>query len=53
MAWEAVVRRLAVRPGETILIHGGAGGVGSFAVQLAKAAGREFWLARALTIKIF
>jgi NADPH2:quinone reductase len=28
-AWEAVVRRLAVRPGETILIHGGAGGVGS------------------------
>ena len=38
-AWEAVVRRLAVRPGETILIHGGAGGVGSFAVQFAKAAG--------------
>lgn len=34
-----VVRRLAVRPGETILIHGGAGGVGSFAVQFAKAAG--------------
>ena len=38
-AWETVVRRLAVRPGETILIHGGAGGVGSFAVQFAKAAG--------------
>jgi NADPH2:quinone reductase len=38
-AWEAVVRRLAVRPGETILIHGAAGGVGSFAVQFAKAAG--------------
>lgn len=38
-AWEAVVRRLAVRPGETVLIHGGAGGVGSFAVQFAKAAG--------------
>lgn len=38
-AWEAVVRRLAVRPGETILIHGGAGGVGSFAIQFAKAAG--------------
>ena len=38
-AWEAVVRRLAVRPGETVLIHGGAGGVGSFAVQFARAAG--------------
>lgn len=38
-AWEAIVRRLQVRPGETVLIHGGAGGVGSFAVQFAKAAG--------------
>lgn len=38
-AWEAVIRRLNVRPGETILIHGGAGGVGSFAIQFAKAAG--------------
>jgi NADPH2:quinone reductase len=38
-AYEALVRRLALRVGETILIHGGAGGVGSFAVQIAKAAG--------------
>jgi NADPH:quinone reductase len=38
-AWEAVVRRLKPEPGETVLIHGGAGGVGSFAVQIAKAAG--------------
>jgi NADPH:quinone reductase len=38
-AYEGIVRRLAVRVGETVLIHGGAGGVGSFAVQLAKAAG--------------
>src|SRR5919107_2819540 len=38
-AYEAIVRRLGVRVGETILIHGGAGGVGSFAVQIAKATG--------------
>jgi NADPH:quinone reductase len=38
-AWEAITRRLRIRAGETILIHSGAGGVGSFAVQFAKAAG--------------
>lgn len=38
-AWEAVIRRLQVRPGETMLINGAAGGVGSFALQFAKAAG--------------
>ncbi|MDA8345493.1 MAG: zinc-binding dehydrogenase [Thermaerobacter sp.] len=38
-AWEGIVRRLQVRPGETVLVLGGAGGVGSFAVQFAKAAG--------------
>jgi NADPH2:quinone reductase len=38
-AWEAVIRRLKLRLWETILIHGGAGGVGSFAVQFAKATG--------------
>lgn len=38
-AWEGIVRRIKLRVGETILIHGGAGGVGSFAVQFAKASG--------------
>ncbi len=40
-AWEAVIRRIKICPGETILIHGAAGGVGTFAVQFAKAAGAK------------
>jgi len=37
--WEAFVSRAGLRVGETILIHGGAGGVGTIAVQVAKAIG--------------
>ena len=36
-AWESVYDMANVRAGETVLIHAGAGGVGHFAVQLAKA----------------
>lgn len=39
MAWDGVVERGAVRLGDTVLIHGASGGVGSLAVQLAHAAG--------------
>lgn len=35
----ALHRRAALRAGETVLVHAGAGGVGSAAIQLAKAAG--------------
>ncbi|MGH2698847.1 MAG: zinc-dependent alcohol dehydrogenase family protein [Actinomycetota bacterium] len=38
-AWQVLIDRLQLAPAETVLIHGGAGGVGSFAVQIAKAAG--------------
>jgi NADPH2:quinone reductase len=38
-AWEALTVRAALRVGESILIHGGAGGVGHVAIQLAKAIG--------------
>jgi NADPH:quinone reductase-like Zn-dependent oxidoreductase len=38
-AHQALDRVLAVRSGETLLVHGGAGGVGSLAVQLAVARG--------------
>jgi NADPH:quinone reductase-like Zn-dependent oxidoreductase len=37
--WEAFVQRAQLRVGETILIHGGAGGVGTIAIQVAKAIG--------------
>jgi NADPH:quinone reductase-like Zn-dependent oxidoreductase len=38
-AWEMVVEIAEVTPGERMLIHAGSGGVGHFAVQIAKAFG--------------
>jgi len=38
-AWEALFERYSLQAGETILIHGGAGGVGYIAIQIAKHAG--------------
>jgi len=35
-AWQALIDRVNVRAGETILVHAGAGGVGHLAIQLAK-----------------
>lgn len=35
-AWQVLVERGNVQPGQKVLIHAGAGGVGSIAVQLAK-----------------
>ncbi len=38
-AYDAVVTFFETKPGDTVLVQAGAGGVGVFAVQLAKAAG--------------
>jgi len=40
-AFQALVEATAVRTGETVLVHGAAGGVGSFAVQIARARGAQ------------
>ena len=38
-AWQALIDVAQLSAGQTALIHGGSGGVGSFAVQIAKARG--------------
>jgi NADPH:quinone reductase-like Zn-dependent oxidoreductase len=40
-AWEGLVDRAHVQAGQTVLIHGGAGGVGHVGVQLARARGAK------------
>ena len=38
-AWQALFEAGGLKEGQTVLVHGGAGGVGTFAVQLAKMKG--------------
>ena len=40
-AWEGLVERAHVKAGDSVLVHGGAGGVGHMAVQLAVALGAK------------
>jgi NADPH:quinone reductase-like Zn-dependent oxidoreductase len=35
-AWQALVEKANVQPGQKVLVHAGSGGVGSIAIQLAK-----------------
>src|SRR2546430_15774355 len=39
--WRNVFERGALKPGETLLIHGGSSGIGTMAIQLAKAFGSK------------
>jgi NADPH:quinone reductase-like Zn-dependent oxidoreductase len=38
-AWQALIDGAQLREGQTVLIHGGSGGVGHFAIQIAKVKG--------------
>ncbi len=40
-AWQALNDAAKLNAGQTVLIHGGSGGVGSFAIQIAKARGAK------------
>jgi len=40
-AWEGLVDRADVRAGQTVLVHGGTGGIGSVAIQIARSRGAE------------
>lgn len=40
-AWESLFERAGVQAGHKVLVHGGAGGVGHFAIQLAKQTGAD------------
>ena len=40
-AWQALVDSAKLGPGQSVLIHGGSGGVGMFAIQIAKARGAK------------
>ncbi|SED88203.1 zinc-dependent alcohol dehydrogenase family protein [Streptomyces sp. Ag109_O5-10] len=40
-AWEGLVDRAQVHQGQKVLVHGGAGGIGHVAVQIARARGAE------------
>jgi NADPH:quinone reductase len=42
-AWEGLVDRAGVSAGNRVLVHGGAGGVGHIAVQIARAFGAEVY----------
>jgi NADPH2:quinone reductase len=52
-AWEGLVDRAAVHAGQKVLIHGGAGGVGHVAIQIARAFGAEVFATGSTASKAF
>src|SRR5450432_1274891 len=52
-AWEGLVDRAAVHAGQKVLVHGGAGGVGHIAVQIARAFGADVFATGSAASKTF
>jgi len=52
-AWEGLIDRANVRAGQRVLVHGGAGGVGHVAVQLARARGAEVFATGSATSQAY
>lgn len=41
--WSNLVAVAGLQPGEVLLVHGGTSGIGTFAIQLARARGAQVW----------
>jgi NADPH:quinone reductase len=52
-AWEGLVDRAAVHAGQKVLVHGGAGGVGHVAIQIARAFGADVFTTGSAASKSF
>jgi NADPH2:quinone reductase len=52
-AWEGLVDRAQVSAGQKVLVHGGAGGVGHMAIQIAKAFGAEVFATGSAADRLF
>ncbi len=52
-AWEGLVDRAAVHAAQKVLVHGGAGGVGHVAIQIARAFGAEVFASGSAASKSF
>jgi NADPH2:quinone reductase len=52
-AWEGLIDRARVRSGQRVLVHGGAGGVGHLAIQIARAYGAEVFATGSLEDKAY
>ena len=52
-AWEGLIDRAHVNAGQKVLVHGGAGGVGHMAVQIARAFGAEVFATGSAADKLF
>jgi NADPH:quinone reductase-like Zn-dependent oxidoreductase len=52
-AWEGLVDRAAIHAGQKVLVHGGAGGVGHIAIQVARAFGAEVFATGSAASKAF